>query len=147
MILTVTLNAAVDKRYEIEHFSEGKVNRTSLCSFSAGGKGLNVSRAAVLAGEEVTATGFAGGCTGKLIEKLAVEDGIVTDFVHTEAESRTCINIFDRSSGVQTEILEGGEAVPGEKISELMEKYKALIKKADAAAISGSVPKQKCILK
>lgn len=141
MILTVTLNAAVDKRYELEHFSEGEVNRTALCRFSAGGKGLNVSRVAVLAGEEVTATGFAGGYTGKLIEKLAEEDGIMTDFVHTEAESRTCVNIFDKSSGVQTEILEGGEAISEEKVSELMKKYETLVKKADAVTISGSVPK------
>lgn len=141
MILTVTLNAAIDKRYEIEKFSEGKVNRTAVCRFSAGGKGLNVSRVAVLLGEKVTATGFVGGCTGQLIEKLAKEDEIITDFVHTEAESRTCINIFDKSSGIQTEILEGGEAVPEVKNGEFIEKYRRLIEHADAVTISGSVPK------
>lgn len=141
MILTVTLNAAVDKRYEIEKFAVGQVNRTKNCQMSAGGKGLNVARAAVLAGDSVIATGFTGGYTGRLIEKLAQEDGIATDFIHVESESRTCMNIFDKASGVQTEILEGGIEISKEKQEELMRRYKILAQNADAVTISGSIPK------
>lgn len=140
-ILTVTLNAAVDKRYEMETFAAGCVNRTSTCRLSAGGKGLNVSRVAALAGDHVTATGFTGGYTGRLIEKLAEDDGIDTEFVHTTSESRTCINVLDKATGIQTEILEGGMEIPEEKQEELLEKYNMLINHADVVTISGSLPK------
>ena len=60
MILTVTLNAAIDKRYQVKKLRLGEVNRVLECQCSAGGKGLNVARVAVLAGEQATAFGFAG---------------------------------------------------------------------------------------
>ncbi len=141
MILTVTLNAAVDKRYEMEGFTVGAVNRVGDCKMSAGGKGLNVSRVAALMGEQVVATGFSGGHTGALIEQLAAADGIMTDFTHVNAESRTCINIFDKATGIHTEFLEGGAEIPKDKQEELIRNYKTLIQNADAVTISGSVPK------
>lgn len=140
MILTVTLNAAIDKRYQVEHMKKGAVNRVKKCRFSAGGKGLNVARAAVLAGEKATATGFAGGHTGELLQELAGKDGIRPEFVETKGESRTCINIMDESSGIQTELLEGGEAVTPQDIQNMKQKYKELLGKAEAVTICGSVP-------
>lgn len=140
MIVTVTLNAAIDKRYEVEAMQTGAVNRVKNCRYGAGGKGLNVSRVAVIAGEAVTATGFAGGHTGKLLEELAQKDGIKTAFVHTPGETRTCINIKDIRTGEQTEFLEGGEKVPPEKTAEMEERYRELLDRADVITISGSVP-------
>lgn len=140
MLLTVTLNAAVDKRYEADHVAMGEVNRVR-CTCSAGGKGLNVSRVAILAGEPVIATGFAGGFTGRLIEKLAEEDGIQTDFIHTQAESRTCINLRDNAAGIQTEFLENGAGILPEEAAALIERFGRLLKCADAVTISGSLPK------
>jgi tagatose 6-phosphate kinase len=140
MILTVTLNAAIDKRYEINNLQLGKVNRVSKYTFSAGGKGLNVSRVAAIAGEEVVATGFVGGHTGSLIEQKARECGFETDFIHIEGESRTCINILDTSDMTQTEILEGGEPVKDYDIERMLDKYSQLLKRAHVVTISGSVP-------
>ena len=68
MILTVTANAAIDKRYVVDAFDVGEVNRVKSCAPTAGGKGLNVARVAYLAGaSKVTATGFLGGHAGKFI--------------------------------------------------------------------------------
>ena len=61
MILTVTLNAAIDKRYVVENFQVGEVNRVKECSYVPGGKGLNVSKPAFIYGAEIVATGFVGG--------------------------------------------------------------------------------------
>ena len=44
MILTVTLNAAIDKRYVVEGYQVGEVNRVKECAYTPGGKGLNVSQ-------------------------------------------------------------------------------------------------------
>ncbi len=40
MILTVTLNAAIDKRYVVDDFKTGEVNRVRECSYVPGGKVL-----------------------------------------------------------------------------------------------------------
>ncbi len=76
MILTVTLNAAIDKRYVVENFRLGEVNRVKECAYTPGGKGLNVSKPAAIAGEEVVATGFVGGHAGNYIEEALKPFGI-----------------------------------------------------------------------
>ena len=65
MILTVTLNAAIDKRYVVENYQVGEVNRVMECAYVAGGKGLTVSKTATIAGADVLATGFVGGHAGE----------------------------------------------------------------------------------
>ena len=53
MILTVTLNAAIDKRYVVEGFRVGEVNRVKECAYTPGGKGLNVSKPVSIAGAAI----------------------------------------------------------------------------------------------
>lgn len=141
MILTVTLNAAIDKRYQVKKLRLGEVNRVLECQCSAGGKGLNVARVAVLAGEQATAFGFAGGHTGALLEELAGRDGITAGFVHVGGESRICLNIAEEETGLQTEILEGGLEISGEEISQMERGYRELLRDAEAVVISGSLPR------
>ena len=140
MILTVTANAAIDKRYVTEEFGLGQVNRVKSCAANAGGKGLNVTRVAAIAGEKVTATGFLGGHAGKFIEERIHERGVRSDFVWCEGESRTCINIWDEKNQQQTEFLEPGFTVTEEDCERLIRKYASLLPKSKVVAISGSVP-------
>lgn len=69
MILTVTLNAAIDKRYVVDDYKVGEVNRVRECSYVPGGKGLNVSKPASIYGAEVVATGFVA-VTQEIISKM-----------------------------------------------------------------------------
>ena len=108
MILTVTLNAAIDKRYVVDDFKVGEVNRVRECTYVPGGKGLNVSKPASIYGAEVVATGFVGGHAGNYIEDALKPFGIKSAFYHVDAESRSCINIWDEVNHVQTEFLEPG---------------------------------------
>jgi tagatose 6-phosphate kinase len=141
MILTVTLNAAIDKRYVVEDLKPGNVCRVKECTYSAGGKGLNVSRVAVIAGEEITATGFLGGHAGDYIVEALDGLNIKSDFVHISGESRSCINIYDETNHTQTEFLEPGVYVTEANVEEMLKKFLALIDSASVVAISGSVPK------
>lgn len=141
MILTVTLNAAIDKRYVVDGFLEGEVNRVAKCSYTPGGKGLNVSKPAVIAGGEVVATGFVGGHTGQYIEDALKPLGITSAFYHLAGESRSCINIWDGKKEIQTEFLEPGFEVKEEEFQGFLQLFQTLIEKADVVAISGSVPK------
>ena len=106
MILTVTLNAAIDKRYVVEDFKIGEVNRVKECVYTPGGKGLNVSKPASIAGANVVATGFVGGHAGNYIEAELKPFGIESAFYHMNEESRSCINIWDTVNKKQTEFLE-----------------------------------------
>ena len=141
MILTVTLNAAIDKRYVVEEFRIGEVNRVKECAYTPGGKGLNVSKPAAIAGAEVVATGFVGGHAGNYIEDSLKPFHVTSAFYHLEAESRSCINIWDEANKVQTEFLEPGFTVTEEDFQGFMETFKELVQKADVVSMSGSVPK------
>lgn len=141
MILTVTLNAAIDKRYVVEGYKVGEVNRVKECAYTPGGKGLNVSKPAAISGAEVVATGFVGGHAGNYIEASLAPFHIKSAFYHLEAESRSCINIWDEVNHQQTEFLEPGFTVTEEDFQGFMDKFKNLVKDADVVAMSGSVPK------
>lgn len=141
MILTVTLNAAIDKRYVVDGFQVGEVNRVRECAYTPGGKGLNVSKPAAIAGARVVATGFVGGHVGHYIEDSLKPFGIESAFYHLEAESRSCINIWDAVNHVQTEFLEPGFTVTEADFKGFLEKFRVLAAGADVVAMSGSVPK------
>ena len=142
MILTVTLNAAIDKRYVVEGFRTGEVNRVKECTYVPGGKGLNVSKPASIYGAEVVATGFAGGGhAGAYIEDALKPFGIRSAFYHVDAESRSCINIWDEVNQVQTEFLEPGFTLTEEDFAGFEAKFRQLVQEAKVVAMSGSVPK------
>lgn len=141
MILTLTLNAAVDKAYQIAGtVCPGTVMRVVSCRNTAGGKGLNVARVVKLCGEEVMASGLAGGHTGALLEQLAKKDGLCSRFVRIGAETRCCINILDERHG-STEFLEPGEEVEGQELERFQIELETICKGADVVTMSGSVPK------
>lgn len=141
MILTVTLNAAIDKRYVVEGYRVGEVNRVKECAYVPGGKGLNVSKPAAIYGAEVVATGFVGGHAGNYIEENLKPFLIKSEFYHVAAESRSCINIWDEVNHVQTEFLEPGFTLTEDDFQGFVEKFRGLVEKADVVTMSGSVPK------
>ncbi len=141
MILTVTLNAAIDKRYVVHDFQVGEVNRVAECAYVAGGKGLNVSKTATIAGGKVLATGFVGGHAGRYIVEAVERQGVATDFVHVDGESRSCINIYDAVSKTQTEFLEPGVTITEKEQNDFYEKFRKLLPDCAVVVMSGSVPK------
>jgi len=106
----------------------------------AGGKGCNVARGLKTLGETPVVSGWVGGYSGQFIEHELHREGIQTDFIHTDFESRTCISILDREKQTMTEIYEMGESVPLEKISELRDHLQKTIRKYKALTLSGSLP-------
>jgi len=140
MILTVTLNPTVDKSYYVEKLTPGEVIRVHDKKEAAGGKGINVAKVAKLLGEDVVATGFLGGRNGDYIESVLTGLGIVTSFVRTPDETRTCVSINDESSGRQTELLEAGAFVTAEKRAAFTAHYTQLLGQCETVVLSGSVP-------
>ena len=103
MLLTVTLNASIDKLYLVEKITPETVMRVREVHNTPGGKGLNVSRVARKLGEPVTAMGFTGGFNGQYLESMLTASGVVPCFTHVKAETRSCIHCWDLFDNRSTE--------------------------------------------
>lgn len=140
MILTVTLNPAVDKSYYIDKLIHGEVIRVNEIIQTAGGKGINVAKISKLLRNSVVATGFLGGRSGGYIDSFLKKAGILTSFISVDNETRTCVNINDKESSHQTVLLEPGTAISAEKQEEFVAHYAELIKDCRIVVLGGSIP-------
>ena len=141
MIVTVTLNAAVDRTLTVPNFQPGHRHRASASLTSAGGKGINVARALKRLDTPVIATGLAGGRTGdRIIEELAGE-AILNDFVRISDESRTSTAVVDPTGGTLSEIYEWGPAVRVDELEMLLDKLHYLSRVATFVVFCGSLPR------
>lgn len=138
-LLTVTLNAAIDKRYDVDAVTVGAVQRVSRVLASAGGKGLNVARGAQLCGQHVVATGFVAGFAGEFVTSQVTAAGLREEFIRVPGETRTCINIID-AAGRSTEFLEPGAVVGADDLAALHDRFVALLPAVDVVTLSGSAP-------
>jgi hypothetical protein len=141
MIVTVTLNAAIDRTLVVPNFQPGHRHRASAGFQSAGGKGINVARALKRLGAPVVCTGLAGGRTGtRLVEELTNE-GILNDFVRIREESRTSITVLDPTTNAYTEVNEWGPEVSEDELEMLREKLDYLAQRAEFVVLAGSLPR------
>src|SRR5436309_201460 len=141
MIVTVTLNAAIDRTLTVPNFQRGQRHRASAGVTLAGGKGINVARALKLLGVPVVATGLVGGTTGTRIVEELTREAILNDFVHIEGESRTSTAVVDPTGGTYTEINEWGPAVSAEELAMLLEKLRYLTQGAELVVFAGTLPR------
>lgn len=141
MLLCLAANPSIDKLFEIDRLVKGDIHRPSGFVQTAGGKGLNVARAARLLGADVTAASILRGHAGKwLVEQLSAED-VPGAFVWAHGESRSSLSVADRETGGLTEFYEHGSVVPEAAWVELMEVASSLFPRAAWLTISGSLPR------
>lgn len=139
-VLTVTLNAAVDKLYTIPGFAVDQVQRPTETRVYAGGKGINVARVYRTLGGEVTATGFSGGATGEYIQHGLRREGVVAQFVSVAQQSRTCTAILDPVGRTETVLNENGPQVTPAECDALLHRLRELLPGQNAVILSGSFP-------
>lgn len=140
MIITVTMNPAIDKTVEIESLKPGGLNRITRVEYDAGGKGINVSKTIHELGGVSIATGFLGGNNGKTIENVLNEKGIQNDFIWVEGETRTNTKVFEKNGEV-TELNEPGPEIGEEKVAQLIRKLESYAGEDTLFVFSGSIPK------
>ncbi|MFI3171427.1 MAG: 1-phosphofructokinase [Eubacteriales bacterium] len=139
MIVTVTMNPAIDKTIDVESLQVGKLNRIKRVEQDAGGKGINVSKTIQALGGESIATGFLGGSAGKMIENVLQTMGITTDFVHVDGETRTNTKVIDANSEL-TELNEPGVVITEAQLQKLMQKLEAYASENTLIVLAGSLP-------
>lgn len=141
MIITVTLNAALDKTLEVPNFSPGRRHRTVDQTTMPGGKGVNIARAIKRLGQPVIATGLAGGATGIRIVEALGDEAILNGFARIHEESRTNVAVVDPTTGQHTEINERGPAISPQELELFRGKLLYLAKGASMCVFAGSLPR------
>jgi 1-phosphofructokinase/tagatose 6-phosphate kinase len=141
MIITVTLNPALDKTLEVPNFTPGRRHRTVDQTTYPGGKGVNIARAIKRLGQPVIATGLAGGATGTRIVDALTEESILNSFVRIREESRTNTAVLDPTNGQHTEINERGPSVSSQELELFRGKLLYLAQGASMCVFAGSLPR------
>ena len=141
MIVTVTLNTAIDKTLSVPNFRLGRRHRTVEQTTMPGGKGVNVARVLKTLGAPVIATGLAGGPTGTRIVEQLTQLSVLSDFVRISEESRTNTAVIDPTTGEQTEINERGPKVSPHEVELFVDKLLYLAKGASICVFAGSLPR------
>jgi 1-phosphofructokinase family hexose kinase len=117
----------------------GAVHRTGDIHLAAGGKGMNVTRAALTLGYEILATAPLAGHTGQLMADLATAEGLPVDWYWQETgETRNCI-LINHDTGDTTVINEAGSRMSSVDWLGFADHVERLARRAQVVTFSGSV--------
>ncbi|MFJ7961622.1 1-phosphofructokinase family hexose kinase [Streptomyces sp. NPDC096319] len=140
MILTVTLNTALDLTYRVPALVPHASHRITQVIERPGGKGLNVARVLAALGYETVATGFAGGATGATLRDLLAETPVRDELVETAGPTRRTVAVVDTASGDTTQLNEPGPTVTAAEWTGFHTRFTRLLDGAAAVALCGSLP-------
>jgi len=147
MIVTVTLNPAVDKMYWVEDLEicdvakEEFLTRATRSTTSAGGKGVNISVFLSRLGIDSVAMGFVGGHTGHVVVRDLRDEGVTTNFVWTHGETRVNVTLLQEGREYSPNLInESGQAILPEEMARLMRRYRRMLNRATWVVLGGSLP-------
>jgi len=142
VILTVTLNPAVDYTVFGGAFTPYATNRGRDIAPEAGGKGNNAARVCRLLGFEVIATGIVGGHTGDFIRSAIEGEGVVARFLEVPHPTRITMAYIETESGRDTKIVPSGAELDDTIGASFLSHYEALLRanKCDIVLLCGSLP-------
>ncbi|HEX32724.1 MAG TPA: 1-phosphofructokinase family hexose kinase [Candidatus Acetothermia bacterium] len=147
MIITVTPNPAVDKIYWVDQLKMARetqdefLTRARRSDTSAGGKGVNMSIFLSRLGVENVAMGFVGGHVGHVVVRDLRDEGVTTNFVWVNGETRTNVIVLERGHEyVPIMINEPGPAISTEEVARFLRRYKRMLNRATWVILAGSLP-------
>jgi tagatose 6-phosphate kinase len=140
VILTVTLNLALDVTYEVPGVAWGEANRVAEMRARAGGKGVNVARVLHALGDEAVVTGLAGGPTGDAVRADLAAAGLPDALVPIAAETRRTVAVIDGERGGVTGFWAPGPPVTAAEWRRFTTAFGRLLAGAAAVVLSGSLP-------
>jgi len=140
LIITVTLNTAIDRTLEIGNFQVGKVFQARLSRKIPSGKGINVARVVEILGHRVRALGFVGELEVGFYHESLQTDRIALDLIPVAGHTRMNTTIIDPVLKTETHIREPGFEITEEHLNHLERKLAKQISKEDIVVFSGSIP-------
>ncbi|KRV47986.1 1-phosphofructokinase [Wenjunlia vitaminophila] len=140
MILTVTLNAALDVTYVVDDLTPHASHRVLTTHERAGGKGVNVSRVLASLGRPTVVTGLCGGPTGDAIRRDLADAGLPDQFVPVAGDSRRTLTVVCRDDGDATVFNPAGPHVGTDEWEAFTARFQRLAERAAVVVLSGSLP-------
>ena len=140
MIITVTLNPALDKTVILPGFAVNTVNRVSATRLDPGGKGINVSKVVKALGGKTLVLGILGGAAGGFIQAAIDEMSLPNDMVLTKEITRTNIKIIDPLLQTNTDINEAGSPVSEATLETVWHKLTHAVQPGDTVVFAGKNP-------
>lgn len=141
MILTVTLNVALDVTYDVDSLRPRTSHRVGSVHRRAGGKGVNVARVLAGRGRDVAVTGLVGGPTGALVrEDLRAVPGLRDELVPVAGDSRQTVTVVSGDDGDATVFNEQGPQVSPREWRTFAERFAVLVREASVVTLCGSLP-------
>ena len=138
MILTVTLNAALDITYRVDRLTPHRTHRVSEVAGRPGGKGVNVAAVLTQLREPAVATGLVGGATGEQLRAGLAAAGIPDGFVSITGGSRRTVTVVDDVDA--TGFWEPGPAVTPAEWDAFLTRYRGLLRVSRVVVLAGSLP-------
>jgi 1-phosphofructokinase len=138
MIYTCTLNPSIDYIVHVNDFQLGDLNRMSFEAKYPGGKGINVSRVLKRVRVESEVLGFIGGFTGTYVESFLKEEGISTNFIRVNGDSRINIKLKTETE-IETEINGQGPEIKESQFNQLIKQVENF-QGGDILVLAGSIP-------
>lgn len=140
MILTITLNPALDKSFAVERLEPDHKLRCPNPVVEAGGGGINVARGIRRLGGHAEAFLLSGGRNGRHLQDLVAAEGIPLHPSDISGDTRESVMIEERSTGRQYRIVAEGPAVTPEEAEALLRALDALDPFPEWVVASGSLP-------
>lgn len=141
MITVAALSPSLDITFVVPRLRLGEIHRPDAVHRVAGGKPLNLARAAVTVGASVSTVAILGGSNGRFIEAALVEAGIGVRAVQIPEETRTCVSIAAGDRDDLTEIYPYAPPVPEQAWQAFRTELDAeLGDRSGWLAINGSTP-------
>ena len=137
MVLTVTINPLIEKRLYFKSIKSGN-NRAYKEKFTAGGKGINISRQLNLLGIKNHSLIFLGGSNGKRLRNVLENENINFSVVSTKSETREATLVFDESKKKLTTFFGVNHPVTSNEIANFISKLEKAIINSSIVVFAGS---------
>jgi 1-phosphofructokinase family hexose kinase len=139
VILCVAANPSIDRLFAVDRFAPGAIHRPSEFVQVAGGKGLNVARAAAALGGDVRAAALLGGHAGRWIAEQLAAEGVELHAAWARAETRSSLSVAGAREGL-TEFYEHGFPVSADEWDAFAAMVGGLAAESSWMTLSGSLP-------
>ncbi|MEY9967082.1 tagatose 6-phosphate kinase [Streptacidiphilus sp. MAP12-16] len=141
MIVTVTLNAALDVTYRLDRLRPAGTNRVASVTERAGGKGVNVARVLSARGRQVRVAGLAGGASGELLRADLDRAALPHLLTPVGGSTRRTVAVVAEETGEVTGLWEPGPSVTAEEWRRFAERdFPSALAGAAVVVLSGSLP-------
>jgi tagatose 6-phosphate kinase len=142
-VLVVTANPSLDRILRVQKVTPGTIHRSPSATVSAGGKGINVSRALhCISNKRVINSGILGGHPGKYLEYLAEQEGLHSNWYWLRGSNnvtRSCVLVSDAHHD-STVFNEEGPTIDADDWNGFVQHISSMSNEFEIIIFSGSLP-------